>query len=269
MTENIQEPIQEEQAPIVEEVAEQEQEIIEGSEQPQEDVDKSAYDEGKRFAEIGAKKSIAKEVSKRKRLEQRLDAVMQQNQEILEHINNQKANTPPPNYQDFQDSENPEYEYQKAMHKHLNKKSVPKEKASPAQKAGDIDQHAEQSYIAKENIFAKNNPDYNEAKQNLTPFLQGNSELINILHEAGPEVVHHLGVNIELADEISGMSPVQMGRRLAKLESELKPKGAAPRAPKRQSEPISSPRSSGRGVKSIADMSQAEYNKFMSDPNNF
>jgi hypothetical protein len=269
--ENIQE--QEEVQPVVEEVVQEPaEEVAEEVQQEQEDPAKTAYEEGKRFAEQGAKKSIAKEVSKRKRLEQQLQELASQNQKILQHIEAQKANVPPPQYQDFQNSENPDYEYQKAIFNHLEaQKGVQSKKQNTEEKPsvpGVIDQVAEQKYIAREMQFAQKNPEYVEAKENLTPFIQGNADLINLLHECGPEVVHHLGENLDLADEISGMSPAQMGRRLAKLENNLKPK-AAPTAPKRQSEPIGSPRTTGKGVKSIADMDQREYNAYMSDPKNF
>lgn len=255
----------------VQDIQEQIDETTEQIEDAQTDQPKpevSEYDKGKQFAEQGAKKSIRKLVSQKKMLEHKLEQLMNQNQEILEQFSQLKQPQAPPKYEDFQNSQNPDYAYFEAMDEY--KKS--KQQAKPAKTAPastDIDQELAARFTAQESQFMQKNPDYLESRQSLMPFLQGNNELINLLHEAGPEVVNYLGENLEIADELSGMSPARMGRYLATIENQLKKPTPTPRQIKKQPDPINNVRSSGRGVKNINDMTQSEYNAFMADPKNW
>lgn len=72
-------------------------------------------------------------------------------------------------------------------------------------------------------------------------------------------LLRHLGQNPDLAAELQGLSPTRMGRRLAQIETAMKPKAATPRAVSNApspARPISAARSTSGDPSS---MSQAEY----------
>lgn len=72
-------------------------------------------------------------------------------------------------------------------------------------------------------------------------------------------LLHHLGKNPDLAAELQGLSPARLGRRLAQIETAIKPKAAVPKAVSNApapARPISAARSTSGDP---ASMSQSEY----------
>lgn len=70
-------------------------------------------------------------------------------------------------------------------------------------------------------------------------------------------LLHHLGTNPDLAAELNGLSPAQLGRRIERIEAQMKAKPQpkpVSKAPE-PARPISASRSSG----SLADLSMDEY----------
>lgn len=110
-----------------------------------------------------------------------------------------------------------------------------------AKQLDDAFDNAEAKYVEK-------NPEYVELVQNLPRF--PNETLTTIKgQENGPQLVHYLGKNLELADKIASLNPydaaVQIGIISANLAAKTKPVKPTSTAP----EPINPIKSGGQAIK--------------------
>lgn len=193
-------------------------------------------------------KRIAKEVAKRKAIENQFELISKR----LEAV--EKVNVPPkPKLSEF----NTEEEYDQAILKwHSGSK------ASPAKVIEPDNSPEAMKYTQAELEYSKNHPEYYEDLNNVLPFL--NDDLRSCLYEAGPAVTHYLANNIEMADQISRLSPAKMGRALGLIELSYKKNPPLPKKAEPKPEPAQELRGNTSGVKDISKMTQAEYNKYMS-----
>lgn len=281
-TENNQEEVQEntqvvEETQIEESQAQevQEESQEENQEQPEFDKNDPAFLAGQEFAKSqmqnAVDKRIGKEVYRRKTMEasfaNQINDVTAKFEEKFKQLTQKPLEEPV--YADF-DSD---VKYQIAVNDYIKKQDATNTTSNTntqpvVNKNLAIDAHLEKQFVAKETLYAQNNPSYQDARQLVGLYVKDNSDLVNLLHESGPQTVDYLGNNADLLEELSGMSPAQMGRKLAQIELQLKPQQQTVNTKKRP-EPTTKVRSSTGGTKSIDNMTQAEYNAFMNDPKNF
>lgn len=266
-SENQEQYIEEETATQEVEELEESQEVEEGQEEEQpEEVDRNnpIYLKGKTEAKAEMQKAlekrIGKEVYKRKVMETQFEQKMREFAERFEPILQNQKPEQPPKYENFENEADYYYELQKYNNKRLESDS---RKQAPNQKElGKIDQYLEQSFVSKEQVYAKNNPDYMESRTLVSSFISNNPDMINLFHKMGPEMVHYLGDNIEVLEDISSLPALEAGLRLGEITKELKPQPKKV-IQKKRPEPTSNLRGAQKGVKNIADLTQRQYNEYM------
>jgi hypothetical protein len=138
-----------------------------------------------------------------------------------------EAPKPAPKLEDFNYDE---AAYQAALFEHVKGEAARAAREELQQeRAREKDQAKRQTFKQRETDFAKANPDYfTITRDRSLPFTQDLVELA-AESEKGPEILHHLAMNRDLAEQIAGLSPVAVAREIGRLEARFeKPAAPAP-----------------------------------------
>lgn len=89
--------------------------------------------------------------------------------------------------------------------------------------------------------------DYEESVTNLVENVQLPLDVIEAIHEddKGPEIMAHLGRNLDIADELATMSPVMAGRKLSEISQKFAAKGKQQKKTTKAPDPIQTTKSGG------------------------
>lgn len=137
---------------------------------------------------------------------------------------------PAPKLEDFNYDE---AAYQAALFQHVKDEAARVARDELQQeRSREKEQAKKQTFKQRETDFAKANPDYFTITRD--PSLPFTRDLVELAAESehGPEVLHYLAKNREIADRIAELSPVAAAREIGRIEAKLeKPQAPAP-APK-------------------------------------
>jgi len=199
---------------------------------------------------------INQEVGKRKALERRLDSVDKRFQDD----DRQKIEAlPMPKIDDFLDQPNPEVSFYEAMDK---RKAMIKTVAKPEQPQAqpDLSQSA-QDYTAKEDVYAATNPTYMNDVQVMLRFVT--PELQSALFDTDPQTVHALSKDLNRVQQLSTLTPSQIGREIAKFEISNKQGKSAPKRTQGKPEPTSNNRGTTVKKGSLENLTYEQHNEMM------
>lgn len=155
------------------------------------------------------------------------------------------------------------------------KQDAPKEDANKDEQKDKSDQDAEPQLtdsqksalgVLQERLTEVSKPDdFDDVA--LNPEVSITGDMLEGLAECdNPEaVMYHLGKNMELASEISGKTPAQQMREIAKLDLTVKIKPPKPAKTTNSPDPISPVREDAGSTKSLEDMSFSEHEAYMNE----
>ena len=105
------------------------------------------------------------------------------------------------------------------------------------------------------------NPDYYPSVKRLAPFI--NEDLREVLKKtSGPAMVHLLSQHLEYTEQLSKLTPGEMGAELAKIELRFKQGKPLPKRAKPKPAPTAENIGTTSG-KQMYEMTDTEYAKFM------
>ncbi|WP_337053998.1 hypothetical protein [Pseudoxanthomonas sp. USHLN014] len=139
------------------------------------------------------------------------------------------------------------------------------DKASAAAKKQEAERERQRKFQESAVAFVESNPDFHEVISN--PLLPISVEMAEVISEADnpAAVAYYLGKNPQEAQRIAEMSPAGIGRAIGRIEASLStPAPEAPRQPTPKTvtkapPPVTTLSGSPAVVKSLDDMSMAEY----------
>jgi hypothetical protein len=196
-------------------------------------------------------KRIAKEVGKRKAIENQFDDFRK---EFAELKQNMAPKVEKPKIEDFEDPN----DFVKASMDYQTKMVAPK----PQQKPNDPDPTV-LAFAQKEQEYAKSHPSYYDKVNQLIPFTQRNPALLDAIYDSGPEVADYLADNLDIVDDMSGMGPARIGRAIAQLENQFKRSQPLPKKANPKPAPTAEHRGNTGGTPDITKLSKQEYAKYM------
>ena len=79
------------------------------------------------------------------------------------------------------------------------------------------------SFEAKEKAYAASNPEYVEAYSSLQSNVRFSQPVLEVIatSDRGPEIVHHLGTHLDVADRVARMPPHMAAAEIARIEARL------------------------------------------------
>ena len=79
------------------------------------------------------------------------------------------------------------------------------------------------SFEAKEKAYAASTPDYAEAYASLQNNVRFSQPVLEVIatSDRGPEIVHHLGTHLDVADRVARMPPHMAAAEIARIEARL------------------------------------------------
>lgn len=163
-----------------------------------------------------AERSLLSERQMREQLEQRLAALEGQRQTPTDR---------PPSLEDFDFDQT---RWAKAVTDYAVKQAKQEVESQYRQQTTQrTQQQAMEEFAAREREYAKANPDYLTATQELASFVRFPNETVEAIghSEQGPALVHYLATHLDEADRLSRLPPHLAALQLGRIEKDLvKPK---------------------------------------------
>ena len=235
------------------------QEEVEATEEPTSEKQDPWYK--KRIDELTRDKHEAR------RQAERLEKMLEQQEQILRQYSpaqeQQAPSLSPPDPSQFAGGQY-DHRYMAAMMQYTRESAVMEAKQAVAQeyeqRARLQTQQAAQAKLETAEAAARvRYADYDSVIERITsdPILAQNQTIREAIlgMENGPDIAYQLGRNLDVAYEISNMSPVQAGMRLAAIVRQDARTSSAPKPIR----PINGTGSTVNGTKSYAEMSTSEY----------
>lgn len=263
--------VQDEMTEVLEEAQEtevlEEQEVLEeGQEEevkpPEIDKTSPTYLAGEKAMQdkmqAGMDRRIGKEVRKTKDLNLKVQAL----EERFTNLDREKVEAlPMPTIDDYLDQPNPEASFYEAMGKRSELlKTVAKKPEAAPQAQPELSQAAI-DYTAKEDIYADANPTYINDVNIAMRYM--NEKVQEALYDTDPQTVHALSKDLNRVQQLSTMTPSQIGREIAKFEISNKQGKPLPKRAQGKPEPTSNNRGTTVKTGSLDGLSQEAYNKAM------
>lgn len=233
-------------------------------------VDDATADTEKTEKSNGVQKRIDKVIRQREDEKRKREAVERELAEF-KAAKEESAKPKEPVESDFETYD----EYLTALDKfdESAKQEAPKEEAKKDKQQDSSEQESEPQLtdsqksalgVIQERLTMVSKPDDFDAVA-LNPDVSITGDMLEGLAECdNPEaVMYHLGKNMELANEISGKTPAQQMREIAKLDLTVKIKPPKPAKTTNSPDPINPVRGADSSTKSVEDMSFSEYEAHM------